>query len=101
MFRTHVRTVMQTALRDGALALGLFVIAPVSAAQAAGQDNGQDTVIDYHIVAQKLDEARNGLSPETGSSTYNIDQKTIENLPQGSSTPLNDVLLQAPGVAQD
>ena len=101
MSRSHARTVMQTALLDGAFALGLLVIVPVSAAHAAGQDNGQDTVIDYHIVAQKLDEARNGLSPETGSSTYNIDQKTIDNLPQGSATPLNDVLLQAPGVAQD
>ena len=58
-------------------------------------------ILDYQVTAQKLDRARNGLSTETGSSTYHIDRKDIENLPQGDTTPLNQVLLQAPGVTQD
>ena len=60
-----------------------------------------DDVANYEIVAQKLDESRNGLLPETGSSIYTFDKNTIDNLPLGQETPLNDVLLQAPGVAQD
>jgi outer membrane receptor protein involved in Fe transport len=52
-------------------------------------------------VSAKLDQARNALSPDTGSSQYVIDQKAIEQLPLGSSTPMNQVLLQAPGVVQD
>jgi len=53
------------------------------------------------VVAKRLDVARNGLSPETGSSTYKFSQQAITQLPQSENTPMNDVLLQAPGVAQD
>ncbi|OOG65653.1 TonB-dependent receptor [Rhodanobacter sp. B04] len=52
-------------------------------------------------VSAKLDKARNALSPDTGSSQYVIDQKAIQALPLGASTPMNQVLLQAPGVVQD
>lgn len=50
---------------------------------------------------QRLDAARNALSPDTGSSIYRLDQQDIKNLPLGASTPLNQVLLQTPGVVQD
>ncbi|HZE91369.1 MAG TPA: TonB-dependent receptor [Rhizobacter sp.] len=50
---------------------------------------------------QRLDAARNGLSPDTGSSVYRLDRQDIQNLPLGDSTPLNQVLLQTPGVVQD
>ncbi|ALS61646.1 TonB-dependent receptor [Pandoraea norimbergensis] len=53
------------------------------------------------ISAKRLDAARNALSPDTGSSVYNFDRTDIETLPLGANTPLNQVLLQAPGVVQD
>ena len=53
------------------------------------------------IIAKRLNQARNGLLPETGSSVYRFDQRDITALPQGTQTPVNQVLLQAPGVAQD
>lgn len=52
-------------------------------------------------VSAALDQARNALSPDTGSSQYVIDAKDIQALPLGASTPLNQVALQAPGVVQD
>lgn len=52
-------------------------------------------------VTAALDQARNSLSPDTGSSQYVIDQKAIQAMPLGDSTPLNQVVLQAPGVVQD
>lgn len=52
-------------------------------------------------VTAQLDEARNSLSPDTGSSQYVIDEKAIQALPLGAATPMNQVLLQAPGVVQD
>lgn len=52
-------------------------------------------------VSAALDQARNSLSPDTGSSQYVIDEKAIQALPLGDSTPLNQVILQAPGVVQD
>jgi len=53
------------------------------------------------VIAQRLERARNGLSPETGSSVYRFSEKAIEQLPQGANTQMTGVLLQAPSVAQD
>ena len=52
-------------------------------------------------VSAALDQARNALSPDTGSSQYVIGHQAIAQLPLGASTPMNQVLLQAPGVVQD
>jgi len=53
------------------------------------------------VVAKRLEIARNGLSPESGSSVYRFSEKAIRELPQGANTQMSSVLLQAPGVAQD
>jgi outer membrane receptor protein involved in Fe transport len=50
---------------------------------------------------QRLDEARSSLSPETGSTVYRFDKTDIDKLPLGDATPLNQVLLRAPGVVGD
>jgi outer membrane receptor protein involved in Fe transport len=60
-----------------------------------------EAAISMTVVAQRLNKARNELSPETGGSVYRFSQQAIQDLPQGSNTGLNDVLLQAPGVVQD
>lgn len=52
-------------------------------------------------VSAALDQSRNALSPDTGSSQYVLDQQAIAQLPLGDATPMNQVLLQAPGVVQD
>ena len=67
---------------------------------AAAEDSGDATLGTVSVVG-KLDEARNQLSPDIGSSEYVIDRKAIEQLPLGDATPFNQVLLQAPGVVQD
>jgi outer membrane receptor protein involved in Fe transport len=59
----------------------------------------QTVVID--AVRQKLDAARNGLSPDTGSNVFKFGAADIAALPLGEATPLNQVVLQAPGVVQD
>lgn len=53
------------------------------------------------VVARRLARARTGLRVETGSSVTRISHQAIKALPQGDKTPLNQVLLQAPGVVQD
>ncbi len=63
--------------------------------------SAEDQAVNYQVVATKLDQARNGLLPETGSSIYTMERQTINNLANGDFTPMNDVLLHAPGVAQD
>ena len=56
---------------------------------------------DITVIGKKLDEARNGIQTQTGASTYVIDGQALDNQPGGTDNPLNQVLLQAPGVAQD
>ncbi len=53
------------------------------------------------VTAKRFEQARTALSPSTGSSQYTLSAKTIEQLPEGDHTPFNQVLLQAPGVAND
>jgi outer membrane receptor protein involved in Fe transport len=77
-----------------------------STSDANGNTNGTGNVktnaaLDVQVNAAKLDQARNGLLPETGSSVYRITNDNIKTMPQGENTPLNQVLLQAPGVAND
>jgi outer membrane receptor protein involved in Fe transport len=57
--------------------------------------------LEMSVTAERLAQARNSLSPKTGGSEYTITENDITSLPQGQETPLNQVLLQAPGVAND
>ncbi len=70
---------------------------------ALADDAPTDTTVDLDVVKvhAKLDEARNALSPDIGSSQFTITAADIDRLPLGASTPMNQVLLQAPGVVQD
>ena len=45
--------------------------------------------VEVTATRKRLDAARNGLSPDTGSSIYRLDRQDISNLPLGDSTPLN------------
>src|SRR3984957_6809748 len=69
--------------------------APVALAMEAEKE------VSLKVAAKRLNQARNSLSPTTGGSKYTFTQQAIQELPQGNNTPLNQVLLQAPGVAQD
>ncbi|MDE2133703.1 MAG: TonB-dependent receptor, partial [Alphaproteobacteria bacterium] len=53
------------------------------------------------ITAQKLAEARVGIQTQLGASTYTISSDDIKATPGGDNTLLNQVILQAPGAAQD
>lgn len=70
-------------------------------AQLAIQLGGTAKIEPITVLGQRLDRARNSLSPSTGSSKYEFDRQAIKELPEGDNTSLNHVLLQAPGVAND
>jgi len=57
--------------------------------------------VEVKATRHRLDEARSSLSPDTGSTVYRFDQADIDRLPLGDATPLNQVLLRAPGVVGD
>ncbi len=85
-----------------ALAAVLPSVAAVSAfAQEVAAPATARDLSETRVTAKRLDAARNALSPDTGSSVYKFDTDDIARLPLGDATPLNQVLLQAPGVVQD
>ena len=57
--------------------------------------------MDLDVVAKQLDIARQQIQPSLGATTYNFSPQALQDIPQGDNAPLNQVLLQAPGVAQD
>jgi outer membrane receptor protein involved in Fe transport len=86
-----------------AIVIALFAIPRFAHAQAADVAAQPEVkkVESINVIGKRLDEARNALSPDTGSTIYRFDRQDIETLPLGDSTPLNQVILQAPGVVQD
>ncbi|MBV9236730.1 MAG: TonB-dependent receptor [Xanthobacteraceae bacterium] len=48
-----------------------------------------------------FDQQRDFITKPSGANTYEISHEAIENMPGGTNTPLDKVLLQAPGVSQD
>jgi len=79
--------------------------APATLAQGgagAPLDQGESlTLPDINVVEKALDVARGQIQPSLGATVYSLQRSTIEGQPQGDNAPLNQVLLQAPGVAQD
>jgi outer membrane receptor protein involved in Fe transport len=69
-------------------------VAPTAASPAPTPKTLDDKV-------KALDQAREELLPKTGASSYTIGRETIDALPQGDNTPIDKVVLQAPGVSQD
>jgi len=59
------------------------------------------SVSEVVVTAKRLDAARATIQPQTGASTYAISAQAIEAMPVGDNAALNQVVLQAPGVAQD
>ena len=53
------------------------------------------------VVVGKLDKARNQIVPDLGATAYTINKDQIASLSQGGNAPMNQVILRAPGVAQD
>src|SRR5438445_4163675 len=74
--------------------------APAATPDAAADPADKATTLQAVEVNAKLDRSRNQLSPNIGASQYVIDSAAIERLPLGDATPLNQILLQAPGVVQ-
>ncbi len=80
---------------------------PPSAGPAVRLGTGDDTPPAVRIdvpevaVSTRLDAARSAILPSLGATTYEFGRRAIESIPQGDNAELSQVLLQAPGVAQD
>jgi hypothetical protein len=58
------------------------------------------SALSLQVATTRINPQPNAIS-ETGNSQYTLTEHNIESLPQGVNTPINEVLLQMPGVVQD
>ena len=87
----------------GAILIASSAYAPNVFADAAVADADSHTgaLDEIVVISQRLNEARNGIQTQTGASTYTINEAAIATAPGGDNQLLNQVILQAPDVAQD
>ena len=91
----HAGVLALLSVSSSVLALSLAHAAPAEPSPTAMAEE------DIVVTATRLSEARNGIQTRTGASTYTIDADSITNQPGGENNPLNQIVLRAPGVAQD
>jgi outer membrane receptor for ferrienterochelin and colicins len=70
-------------------------------AAVADVDSHVGALDEIVVTSQRLNQARNGIQTQTGASTYTINEAAIATAPGGDNQLLNQVILQAPDVAQD
>jgi hypothetical protein len=80
------------------LAAAIIFIIPPRAALAVEDTETLDAIV---VIAEHLNDARNAIQTQTGASTYVIDEAAIAAAPGGDNSLLNQVVMQAPDVAQD
>ncbi|MDE2343407.1 MAG: TonB-dependent receptor plug domain-containing protein, partial [Betaproteobacteria bacterium] len=86
------------------LALAVAALMPALAARAqapATPDDTQPVATANTITVTATPAGRNLVSPDSGATQYSFSDADIARLPQGDATPMNQVLLQAPGIVQD
>jgi outer membrane receptor protein involved in Fe transport len=93
-------TLLASAALAAVLALPDLAVAQI-ADQGSPSTTGPSAIDTVTVTARKLDEARVGIQTQTGASTYTITAQDIQAAPGGENNLLNQVILQAPSVAQD
>jgi outer membrane receptor protein involved in Fe transport len=97
----------QTAIEAGWMPLNLAQATPDQAPPAAPSPatapatSSDELSLNVEVVAKALNEARIGIEPKIGASTYTMSQGAIQNLPEGQNAEINNAILQIPGTTQD
>jgi len=73
----------------------------MASAQEVSSQTVPSTELNQVIVVGQLDQARDQIVPYLGATKYSIGQQQIQTQSQGPNAPFNQVILRAPGVAQD
>ncbi|HEY4772987.1 MAG TPA: TonB-dependent receptor [Steroidobacteraceae bacterium] len=81
--------------------LALLPVSGVAADAAAAPADTTESLPSIVVTAKRLNEARSSIQTQTGASTYTMDAAAIAATPGGDNTLLNQVIMQAPDVAQD
>ncbi len=88
------------ALSCGGTALAQTNNVAASNADASGSSTNVTQLGNITVVG-KLDQARDQIIPDLGATAHTFTKEQIETLSQGANAPFNEIILRAPGVAQD
>ncbi|HYB89970.1 MAG TPA: TonB-dependent receptor, partial [Candidatus Binataceae bacterium] len=88
-----------TARKKGYRQATRIIVLPKDASEPVEIALESEQVLTLSVSASRI-RAQNGLSP-SGANKYTLTSSDITSLPQGEATPLNEVMLQMPGVALD
>jgi outer membrane receptor protein involved in Fe transport len=92
-------------MRIGHFSLFVFLASGVALAQVApppaSATSSTPVRLDPVVVNAQLDESLSVILPDVGATSFTIDQNQIQDMSQGANAPFNQVLLRAPGVAED
>ena len=94
--RRKYRQILSIALACGSMA-GASALAQTQTNSTPAATNVLDTV----TVEGQLNAARSSILTEVGATSYAVDSEAILNEASGNNTSFNQVLLRAPGVAED
>jgi outer membrane receptor protein involved in Fe transport len=83
---------------SGAVVVAASVNATTAPSSAASTSGSLSEVV---IVATRLNAERSGIETQTGATVTTIDAAAIAAMPGGGNVQLNQIMLQAPDVAQD
>lgn len=75
---------------------------PPATAAPSGGPEATIELPEMEVISKRLDVARQQqIEPSLGATKYDFTPQALQDIPQGENAPLNQVLLQAPGVVQD
>lgn len=74
---------------------------PTSSDQTSSSGDQSSQALSSVTVVGELNEARDQIVPSLGATKYSIGQTQIQTMAQGDNAPFNQVILRAPGVAED
>ncbi|MGB8368748.1 MAG: TonB-dependent receptor [Limisphaerales bacterium] len=98
--RVYLAVISSVALSCGGTALAQTNNVAAANADASGSSTNITQLGNITVVG-KLDKARDTIIPNLGATAHTFSEEQIETLSQGANAPFNQVILRAPGVAQD
>jgi outer membrane receptor protein involved in Fe transport len=98
--RVYWAVISSVALSCGGTALAQTNMVSAAKADESGSSTNVTQLGNITVVG-KLDRARDQIIPDLGATAHAFSKEQIETLSQGANAPFNQVILRAPGVAQD
>jgi len=94
------RRIYLTVISAVALSCGRTAGAQTNNAPDAGSSTNVTELGNVTVIG-KLNQARSAIVPNLGATAYSISKEQIASESQGDNAPFNEIILRAPGVAQD